>query len=146
MPRLSVWALRVALLYLLAGFTFGALLLAHKGQPFWPAAWSLLVPHITFLLFGWTAQLALGVAFWILPRYPGGSRGNETLAAAALLALNVGIVLASAPGIAAALGAAVPSGVHAGTALAGRILEAAAGMLFALHAWGRIKPLYPART
>jgi hypothetical protein len=31
MPRLSVWFIRMALLYLLAGFTLGALLLAHKG-------------------------------------------------------------------------------------------------------------------
>lgn len=144
MPRLSVWSLRAALIYLLAGFTFGALLLAHKGQPYWPQAWSLLVPHVTFLLFGWTAQLALGVAFWILPRYPGGSRGSERLAAASLLALNLGILLAAAPGMLAALGAAVPGGAHAGAALAGRSLEAAAGLLFALHAWGRIKPLYPA--
>lgn len=130
MPRLSVWALRAALLYLLSGFTLGALLLANKGQPFWPQVWGLLPPHIEFLLVGWMVQLALGVAFWILPRYSGGSRGNENLARASLLLLNLGVLLA------AGFGGVVPL-----LLLAGRLCEALAGLLFALHAWGRVRPL-----
>ncbi|NLG98766.1 MAG: hypothetical protein GX491_15525 [Chloroflexi bacterium] len=130
MPRLSVWTLRAALLYLLAGFTAGALMLANKGQPFWLQVWSALPAHIEFLLFGWTAQLALGVAFWILPRYPGGSRGNETLAKVSILLLNLGILLTLLRGIAPPF------------LLSGRLCEVLAGILFVLHAWGRIKPLY----
>lgn len=130
MPGLSVWTLRAALLYLLAGFTAGALMLANKGQPFWPQLWSALPAHIEFLLFGWTAQLALGVAFWILPRYPGGSRGNETLAKVSILLLNLGILLA-------VFQAAAPLFLFLG-----RLCEALAGILFILHVWGRIRPLY----
>jgi hypothetical protein len=33
MPRLSVWFVRAALVYLALGFTCGALLLAHKACP-----------------------------------------------------------------------------------------------------------------
>ena len=113
----------------MAGFTLGGLLLAHKGQPFWPSAWLRLPPHIEFLVLGWMAQLALGVAFWILPRYPGGSRGNESLAAASIVLLNLGIILV-------ALQSFAP-----GLLLAGRVCELAAGALFALHAWGRVRPL-----
>lgn len=130
MPRLSAWAVRAALLYLLLGFTFGALLLANKGQPFWPAVWQLLPAHVEFLVLGWTGQLALGVAYWILPRYPGGSRGNERLAGAALVLLNIGVLLAALQGLGAGLFAA------------GRVCQLGAGLLFAAHAWGRVRPLY----
>lgn len=132
MPKLSVWSLRAALLHLLMGFTFGALILANKGQPFWPQAWSLLPQHIELLLVGWMAQLALAVAFWILPRYPGGSRGNERQAVASLVLLNLGVLLVAFQAIDPPLAAA------------GRVCEVLSGLLFALHAWGRVKPLYPA--
>jgi len=39
MPRLSVYLIRTALLYLAAGFTFGGLMLFNKGLPFAPALW-----------------------------------------------------------------------------------------------------------
>ncbi len=130
MPRLSVWALRGASISLLAGFTLGAFLLANKGQPFWPLIWSFLPAHSELLLVGWLAQLALGVAFWILPRHPGGSRGNETLAAASILLLDVGVVLVCLQGLVPVL------------VLIGRFCEATAGALFALHAWSRVRPLY----
>ena len=45
------------------------LLLWNKGVPISPYIWTLLPSHIEFLLIGWTVQLALGVAFWILPRW-----------------------------------------------------------------------------
>jgi hypothetical protein len=130
MPRISAWAVRASLLYLLAGFSFGGLMLANKGQPFWPEAWWLLPPHIEFLIVGWAAQLALGVAFWILPRFPGGSRGNETLAATSLLLLNLGVLLVAFQADSPPL------------LLAGRLIEALSGLLFAMHAWKRVKPLY----
>lgn len=136
MPRLSVLTLRAALIYFLTGFTFGALLLANKGRPFSPQIWGLLPPHIEFLLIGWAVQLALGVAFWILPRYPGGSRGNERLAGSALLLLNIGILLVAAQSFAAQESTPV-------LLITGRLCEALSGVLFILHAWGRIKPLYP---
>ncbi len=78
------------------------------------------------------AQLALGVAYWILPRFSGGSRGNTRLAAAAVGLLNLGVWLVAFQGLLGML------------LLIGRICEALAGVLFALHAWGRIRPLYPA--
>ena len=133
MPRLSAWSLRASLLYLLAGFTFGALLLANKGQPFWPQVWWLLPAHIEFLLVGWTVQLALGVAFWILPRFQGGSRGNEALARSAILLLNLGVLLVAGQTLAT-------QGLAPLFLLAGRLCQGLAGILFALHALGRIKP------
>lgn len=94
MPRLSQWIIRAALIYLLAGITIGALLLAHKGIPFLPMLWAWLPAHIEFLLMGWILQLTLGVAFWILPRYwQQQRRPNERYVQIAFILLNLGIWL-----------------------------------------------------
>uniref|UniRef100_A0A7C1JFA7 Uncharacterized protein n=1 Tax=Caldilinea aerophila TaxID=133453 RepID=A0A7C1JFA7_9CHLR len=131
MPRLSIWFVRVALLYLALGFTFGALMLANKGVPFTPWLWRLLPAHIEFLLFGWTLQLAFGVAFWILPRWQT-QRGNEKPAWAALFLLNIGIWIVVCAGW---------FNWTVGWLMLGRMAEAAAVAAFALHAWPRVKPL-----
>lgn len=130
MPALSVWAIRASLVHLFIGFTFGALLLANKGVPLHPALWALLPAHIELLLIGWMAQLAIGVGYWILPRF-GGARGNVPLAWSAVVLLNLGVITAGA----AALPALSPA-----TALVGRALTASGVLAFALHAWPRIKP------
>ncbi|MBE7468550.1 MAG: hypothetical protein DPW09_14625 [Anaerolineae bacterium] len=130
MPRLSCWFIRAALLYLAVGITFGALLLFHKGIPFEPFVWRLLPVHVEFLLFGWTVQLAMGVAFWIFPRF-WRSRGNERPARLAFGLLNIGVWLA---GVGPLLGA--PPVII----FLGRLAEAGAAAAFALHAWSRVKP------
>jgi cbb3-type cytochrome oxidase subunit 1 len=131
MPRLSVWFIRASLAHLLLGFTFGGLLLFHKGFPLHPLTWRLLPAHIEFVLFGWTAQLVMGMAFWILPRFPKPPvRGNERLAWGAFWALNAGIALA-------ALAPFVPT--YAWLSLGGRLAEALGVVLFARHAWPRVK-------
>jgi hypothetical protein len=132
MPRLSVWFVRCSLVYLLLGFTIGGLLLANKGLLFAPWLWSLLPAHIEFLLLGWMAQLAMGVAFWILPRFGSGRpRGREALIYAALGTLNLGIwMVALQPYLA-------PVWLTVG----GRVLEALAALLFLFGSWRRIKPL-----
>ena len=73
MPPFSRWIIRVALLYLLLGFTVGGLLLTAKGFPVemntWaPGLWRLLAVHIDLLFTGWLVQFIIGVAYWILPR------------------------------------------------------------------------------
>lgn len=130
MPTLSVWSIRASLVHLAAGFTFGALILINKGTPLSPALWALLPAHTEFLLFGWIAQLAMGMAFWILPRFRG-RRGNLSLAWASVGLLNGGVLLAG-------LGAA--SGAGGGFVLLGRSMTAGAAVTFALHAWPRVKP------
>lgn len=131
MPRLSVWMIRAALLHLAAGFAIGALLLAHRGAPIHPAVPMLRPAHAELLLLGWTVQLAMGVAFWILPRFRAGpERGDERPALLAFLLLNVGVIAAAAGGI-ATLDA---------LSLGGRCAEGVAALAFAAHAWPRVKP------
>jgi hypothetical protein len=131
-PRLSRWFIRAALVYLATGLTLGALLLIHKGIPLHPALWRSLPTHIEFLLLGWTLQLAMGVAFWILPRFQQGrERGNEALAWWAFGLLNGGVCLV---GLGWMLGA--PGWVP----FLGRVIETAAAIAFVAHAWPRVKP------
>jgi len=133
MPRLSIWFLRAALVYLAVGITFGALMLANKGVPFYPQLWRLFPMHVEFLLVGWTVQLAMGVAYWILPRFTrGAKRGNVPLAWSAWVMLNAGILMVS-------LGAwlAASSWLYVG----GRVIEGLAAAAFTLNVWSRVRPV-----
>jgi len=130
MPRLSCWFIRASLAYLIAGFTLGALMLTLKALAYYGLMGFLLGPHVEFLLIGWTVQLTMGVAFWMLPRVKGGRRGRVISAWLAFVLLNLGV-------IAAALGPPL-----AGIALAlplGRGAEAGAAVAFAIHAWPRVR-------
>lgn len=137
MPALSVLCLRVALVYLGTGFTIGALMLGTHGTDLSSSLLRLRPLHTEFLLIGWTVQLAFGVAYWILPRRPSSERGNERLAGAALVLLNLGVLTA---GLAATFGA--PGSI----VVLGRAAELAAALGFAAHAWPRIRAYSPARS
>jgi hypothetical protein len=131
MPRLSCWFIKASLIYLALGFTFGALLLAHKGLSLYPPLWSTLPLHMEFLLVGWMLQLAFGVAFWILPRFgKGAPRGNLRLAWASFLLLNMGVWLVSAGSLA---------GFNS-LSIAGRLADATGAAIFVLASWRRIRP------
>lgn len=129
MPRLSVWFVRASLIYLLLGFGFGALILAQKGISYYPAVWNLFPVHMEFVLIGWFAQLAMGVAFWILPRFSmGPPRGNVSLIWLSFGLINAGLILG-------VLQLWYPPAV-----LIGRIFEISAGIVFAAGLWRRVKP------
>ena len=129
MPKLSRWFVRAALGYLLVGFTLGGLLLWNKGVPLAPQIWHLLPVHIEFQMFGWILQLAMGVAYWILPRFQT-QRRRERWAWSAFILLNGGCWL-------------VVMGhwlVEPDMVFAGRLAEISAVLAFVIHAWPRVKP------
>jgi cbb3-type cytochrome oxidase subunit 1 len=133
MTRLSVCTVRTALLYLGVGFLIGALMLTQKGLPFDPALLRMLPMHIEFVLVGWTLQLAMGIAFWILPRFSREPRyGNQTFGWLAYALLNIGVLCA---GVGQWLSA--PFAVF----LFGRLTELLACFFFAWHVWPRVKPV-----
>jgi hypothetical protein len=131
MPGASVWFIRAALAYLLAGFTLGALLLAAKGLPLPLGVWRWLPVHYELLLVGWFVQLVMGVAYWIFPRFgmTRAARGREGLAWLALALLNGGIW---------AVSVAVLHG-PATLALIGRAMEVLAAATMALNVWARTR-------
>jgi hypothetical protein len=94
MPRETVWMLRAALVHLVIGFALGAMLLVAKEWPIgpWTGAW--LAVHRDVVLIGWMVQLVLGVAYWILPKYPREPiRGPRWPAVAGVLLLNGGLMV-----------------------------------------------------
>lgn len=121
--------IRAALVELAGGALLGGLILAGRGigglRPWRPL-------HAELLLIGWTLQLALGVAWWILPRFRSGpERGGDGLAWASFLLLNAGMMTT---GVAGSLG-----GLAVWTAT-GRSVELLAAVIFASQAWPRVKP------
>jgi len=131
MPHLTHWFIRSALVDLALGFTFGALMLFNKGVLVSVWIWRLLPLHVELVLLGWTVQLTMGVAFWILPRF-GLSRGNERVAWVAFVLINAGVWIV---GIGPTLGA------PAFITVIGRLAEAGSAVAFAVHAWPRVRPL-----
>jgi len=129
LPRLSAWFIRASLVYLLAGFTLGAVLLASNGLDALQVVWVVLPAHIEFLLVGWVVQLALGTAYWILPRLlKGPARGSPRLGWAAFWLFNAGILLAASNGL-------LPGVAQ----VAGRGLEIAGAGVIAWLLWPRVK-------
>ena len=132
MPKLSVWLVRASLIHMGIGFLFGALILHHKGIPIYTWSWRLLNPHIELMIFGWTIQFIMGIAFWILPRFSGGQRyGKVVLGWWSLGLLNSGIVLTAAA-------AWFAVGLFS---LVGRLSTLVAVFLFVILIWPRVKPL-----
>ncbi len=131
MPKLSRWMIHTALGYLAAGFCLGALLLAKKAFPALSVSYKLLPAHTELLIFGWTLQLVMGVAYWILPRFSSARpRGAEWPVLLSIFLLNAGILLV----VLTELALAPPE-----FQIFGRMMEAGAAFAFAVHAWPRIK-------
>jgi len=130
MPAASVWLIRTALAYLVAGFGLGTALLAAKGNLPLRGLRLVLPLHIEAVLIGAMLQFTMGTAFWLLPRFrEGPPRGDERPVWAAYLLLNAGIWLAAG-------GRAVGAD---GIALSGRAGELLAALCFAWNVWPRVK-------
>ena len=129
MPRLSLWFVRASLIYLLLGLLFGALMLAEKGISYYPPVWTLFPVHIEFLLVGWLVQLAMGVGFWIFPRFSSGqARGNEQWIWLAFGFVNLGI------------GITALQVWNPGVLFWGRLFEAIGTICYVMGLWLRVKP------
>ncbi|HEY0738686.1 MAG TPA: hypothetical protein VGD69_27455 [Herpetosiphonaceae bacterium] len=146
MPRLSTAFIRAALIHLIVGVLLGGLILSAKGMPGslgW--TWLLLPAHIQLMLGGWMIQLALGVAYWILPRRDSaGDRGRAVAAWLCFALLNAGTV-------GAALLLTLRSWSNTAWLDSLLVLAVVAQLLalaaFAWHAWPRVAPAFaPARA
>jgi hypothetical protein len=91
---------------------------------------------VELLLLGWMLNLALGVAYWILPRYKTGPpRGAEWSVWLAYGLLNCGVLaVCLAPWI------RVEAPARAALLGSGKLAEVLAGVAFAGHILPRIKP------
>ncbi len=129
MPKLSTWGIRLSLIYLVTGFALGALLMINKAWPFSTGLWTLVPIHGALLLFGWTLQLVIAVAYWILPTFGSrDNRGREWAAWTSVVALNLGVLWSLLWLFWPGFGVVVPA-----------ISWLVATISFAWHIWPRIK-------
>lgn len=130
MPKVSVWMLRLSLIYFSIGGAFGALLLADKAYHFAPFLWDYRPAHMEILIFGWIIQFTMGTAYWILPRFLiRKDRGNKWAAYFMPILLNIGIWTV-------VVGEVIENLSFLGWV--GRLLEIFAVILFAALHWRRI--------
>lgn len=144
MPSLARTFIKASFAYLIAAFLLGALMTLDGWLSFSRWLRVLYFSQLHLLVVGWISQLALGVAYWMFPRFlkeqDPRPRGSERLAYAVIVALNAGLLLRFAlepfsmlnpqPWLAAAL------------SLSG-ILQALAVLGFGWLIWGRIRAMEP---
>jgi hypothetical protein len=144
MPPIARTFVKAAFVYFIVAFVLGALMMLDRWLSF--SRWLKVVylSQLHLLVVGWITQLAIGVAYWIFPRFRKEQgpqpRGSDALARAVLLSLNAGLLLRFLfepfylMGPEAWLGALM--------ALAG-VLQALAAVGFGLLIWGRVRPMEP---
>lgn len=136
MPDISRVYIRSSLLCLAFGFILGGLIQANNAVFLSPVFWMMKGLHAHLLLYGWFAQVAMGVAFWCLPRLPGGYRGKPWANWTALILYQIGLATLAAHNILAAHQVQIP---HV-TAVAVACLAAGIG-LFIINMWPRLREI-----
>ncbi len=92
MPRLVRWYIKTGLVYFMAGLLAGIALAV--GGPLAELTAGLTPVYYHLLVVGWVTQLILGVAIWMFPKFSQEQpRGNEQLAWATYILLNLGLLL-----------------------------------------------------
>ena len=142
MPPIARGFVRAAFVYFAVAFLLGALMMLDGWLSFSRWLQEVYLSQLHLLVVGWVTQLAIGVAYWIFPRFLNKQdprpRGSDALAWTVLVCLNAGLVLRflvepfnlmhPQPWLAALL------------ALSG-ILQAVAALGFAWLIWGRIRAM-----
>jgi hypothetical protein len=144
MPPIARNFVKAAFLYFLAAFLLGALMMLDRWLSF--SRWLRVVylSQLHLLVVGWITQLAIGVAYWIFPRFlkeqDSRPRGSDNLAWTVLICLNAGLLLRFIFEPFYLMGP--QSWLAALLALSG-ILQALAALGFGWLIWGRIRAMEP---
>ncbi len=144
MPPIARTFVKASFAYFVAAFLLGALMMLDRWLSFSQWLKVVYLSQLHLLVVGWITQLAIGVAYWMFPRFLRAQnphpRGSDALAWAVLVCLNIGLLLrflfepfylmGPKPWIAALI------------ALSG-MLQAVAALSFAWLVWGRIRAMEP---
>jgi hypothetical protein len=144
MPPLARIYVKAAFVYLIGAFVLGALMMLDQWLDFSRWLKTVYLSQLHLLVVGWITQLAIGVAYWIFPRFlkeqDPRPRGSDAVTWIVFLCLNAGLLLrflfepfylmGPSPWLAALI------------ALSG-VLQAAAVVGFGWLIWGRIRAMEP---
>ncbi len=137
MPRLTRYFIKTALLYLIIALIVGALLVARSAFDLPVEIGTLSPVFFHLLMVGWATQLIFGMLFWMLPKYSKEKpRGQERLAWAAYLLINLGLILRA---IGEPLVALRPEGGLGWMLALSALLQLLGGWAFIANAWPRVK-------
>ena len=142
MPPIARTFVKASFAYFLAAFLLGALMMLDRWLGFSRWLGALYTSQLHLLLVGWITQLAVGVAYWIFPRFLREDnplpRGSDALAWLVFASLNAGLLLRF---VVEPLYLMSPqTWLAALLALAGA-LQALAAAAFGWIIWGRIRPM-----
>jgi hypothetical protein len=144
MPPLARIFVKAASVYFIAAFVLGALMALDQWLGLGRWLRSTYYSQLHLLVVGWITQLAIGVAYWIFPRFrkeqDPRSRGSDTIAWGVLICLNVGLLLRFLFEPFYLMGPR--SWLAALVALSG-VLQALSALGFGWLIWGRIRPMEP---
>ena len=142
MPPIARTFVKAAFLYFLAAFLLGALMMLDRWLGFSRWLSALTMSQLHLLVVGWITQLAIGVAYWMFPRFlkeqDPRPRGSDALAWFVLASLNAGLLLRFAVEPFYLMDA--QSWLAALMALAG-VLQALSAFAFGWIIWGRIRAM-----
>jgi hypothetical protein len=142
MPPLARTFIKAAFVYFVAAFLLGALMMLDRWLNFSRWLKVISVSQLHLLMVGWITQLAIGVAYWMFPRFRKVQnpqpRGSDALAWAVLISLNAGLLIRIVIEPVYFMGPQPWHGVL--LALSG-ILQALAVVGFGWLIWGRIRPM-----
>jgi len=137
MPVLTRWFLRASLLYFVIAILIGVLVAARAPLNLPGAVNALNAVYFHLFMVGWVAQLIFGVVFWMFPKLSKDKpRGSETLGWVVFWSLNTGLILRLIAEPAQTLN---PGRGWGWMLVASAVLQWAAGMLFVINTWGRVK-------
>jgi hypothetical protein len=142
MPPIARAFIKAAFVHFLAAFLLGALMALNQWLGLGRWLRTVYLSQLHLLVVGWITQLAIGVAYWMFPRYrkeeTDQERGPDWLAWTVLILLNAGLVLRFASEPFHLMGG--PGWLAAIVALSG-VLQALAALGFGWLIWGRVRPM-----
>src|SRR5918996_4496575 len=137
MPPLTRWYIKLGLIYFVAALLLGALQAGQRplGLPGVLAAAGPTYVHM--LVVGWITQMIFGVAYWMFPKESAERpRGNNALAVATFVLLNLGLLLRV---VAEPFHRIQPAPALGALLVVSAVAQWLAGGGFAVAAWGRVK-------
>jgi heme/copper-type cytochrome/quinol oxidase subunit 1 len=137
MPAQTRWFLRSSLVFFLLAMLLGVLQAVRVPLNL-PAQINAFSPvYFHLFMVGWVTQLIFGVVFWMFPKYSKERpRGSERLGWATFWLLNLGLLLRLVGEPAQVL---LTGSIWGWMVAASAALQWAAGMLFVINTWGRVK-------
>ncbi|MGD8397943.1 MAG: hypothetical protein PVG11_03730 [Anaerolineae bacterium] len=142
MPPIARAFVKAAFAYFLAAFLLGALMALNQWLDLGRWLRAVYLSQLHLLVVGWITQLAIGVAYWMFPRYrkedTDRERGPDWLAWTVLILLNTGLILRFIFEPFHLMGG--PGWLVTITALSG-VLQALSALGFGWLIWGRVRPM-----